>query len=153
MAPDQSFANAETVDRITQQLVWLLKTFHEERQKNGSCRDAEFWRGNFVGMKRAMFAIYGEAVKNDVLDQVRRTTNPSIPHRGPWSPTVFQRASTATRIDKLPLWEVILCSIHVTTRIALEQLFSMAQPLFVNLRREVDALSNSRFMLLRNNLP
>jgi hypothetical protein len=87
MAPDQSLANAETVDRITQQLIWLLKTFHQERQKNGSSRDAEFWRGNFVGMKRAMFAIYGEAVKNDVLDQVRRTTNLSIPHRGPLSPT------------------------------------------------------------------
>ena len=87
MAPDQSFANAETVDRITQQLVWLLQTFHEEQQRNGSSRDAEFWRGNFVGMKRAMFAIYGEAVKNDVLDRVRRTTNLSIPHRGRLSPT------------------------------------------------------------------
>ena len=37
-------------------------------------------------MKRARFAIYGEAVKNDVLERVRRTTNLSIPHRGPLSP-------------------------------------------------------------------
>ena len=86
MAPDQSFTNAETVDRITEQLVWLLNTFHEEQRRNGSSLDAEFWRGNFVGMRRAMFAIYGEAVKNDVLDRVRRTTNLSIPHRGPLSP-------------------------------------------------------------------
>ena len=53
---------------------------------------------------------------------------------------MFQRVSTATRIDQLPLWEVILNSIHVTTRIAREQLFSMAQPPLLNLRQEVDAL-------------
>jgi len=63
-----------------------LKTFHEEQHRNGSSRDAEFWRGNFGGMKRAMFAIYGEAVKNDVLDRVRRTTNPQFPI-GALSPT------------------------------------------------------------------
>jgi len=38
-------------------------------------------------MKRPMFAIYGEGVKNDVLDRVRRTTNLSIPHRGRLSST------------------------------------------------------------------
>ncbi len=36
-------------------------------------------------MKRPMFAIYGEGVKNDVLDRVRRTTNLSTPHRCPLS--------------------------------------------------------------------
>ncbi len=87
MAPNPSFANAETVDRLTQQLVWFLQAFHEERQKNGTSRKAEFWRGNFAGMNRAMFAIYGEAVKDDVLGRLRRTTNLPIPHRGPLSPT------------------------------------------------------------------
>ncbi len=38
-------------------------------------------------MNRAMFAIYGEAVKDDVLGRLRRTTNLPIPHRGPLSPT------------------------------------------------------------------
>jgi hypothetical protein len=31
MLPNPSFANAETVDRRTQQLVWFLKAFPEER--------------------------------------------------------------------------------------------------------------------------
>jgi len=53
MAPDQSFANAETVDRFTQQLVWLLKAFPEERQRNCSSRDAEFWRGKLCGHEAA----------------------------------------------------------------------------------------------------
>jgi hypothetical protein len=75
MAPNSSFASAETVDRLTQQLVWFLTAFHEERQKSGSSRAAEFWRGNFAGMKRAMFAIYGEAVKDDVMGRLRRTTS------------------------------------------------------------------------------
>lgn len=85
MAPSLSFANAETVDRLTQQLAWFLKAFHEERQKSGTSPQAEFWRGNFAGMKRAMFAIYGEAVKDDVMDRLRRTTKLPIPHRGPLS--------------------------------------------------------------------
>jgi len=59
----------------------------KERQKSGTSRKAEFWRGNFAGMNRAMFAIYGEAVKDDVLGRLRRTTNLPIPHRGPLSPT------------------------------------------------------------------
>jgi hypothetical protein len=84
---NQSFANVETVDRLAEQLAWLLKTFHEERQKSGSSRETEFWRGNFVGMKRALFAICGEAVKDDVLERLRQTTNLPIPHRGPLSPT------------------------------------------------------------------
>ncbi|HWX94883.1 MAG TPA: hypothetical protein VNY29_19885 [Terriglobales bacterium] len=87
MTPTVSFADPETVDRLTQQLVWFLKAFHEERQKSGSSRETEFWRGNFAGMKRAMFAIYGEVVKDGVLDRLRRTTNLPIPHRGPLSLT------------------------------------------------------------------
>lgn len=79
MVPNPSFANAETVDRLTQQLVWFLKAFHEERQKSGDSREAEFWRENFVGMKRAVFAIYGKAVKDDVVDRLRRTTNLPFP--------------------------------------------------------------------------
>lgn len=82
-----SFANAETVDRLTEQLVCFLKAFHEEQQKSGSSPQAEFWRGNFVGMKRAVFAIYGEVVKDDVLERLRQTTNLPIPHRGPLSST------------------------------------------------------------------
>lgn len=34
-------------------------------------------------MKRALFAIYGEAVKDDVLDRLRQTTNLSNPQPGP----------------------------------------------------------------------
>jgi hypothetical protein len=55
--PHPSFANAESVDPRTQQLVWFLKAFHEERQKSGASHETEFWRGNFAGMKGAMFAI------------------------------------------------------------------------------------------------
>jgi hypothetical protein len=87
LVPSSSFANAETVDRLTEQLVWFLKAFHEEQQKSGSSRETEFWRGNFVGMKRAVFAIYGETVKDDVLERPRQTTNLPIPHRGPLSST------------------------------------------------------------------
>lgn len=83
MAPNPNLANAASVDRLTQQLAWFLKAFHAERHKGGSSRETEFWRGNFAGMKRAMFAIYGEAVKNEVLDRLRQTTNLPIPHRGP----------------------------------------------------------------------
>jgi hypothetical protein len=38
-------------------------------------------------MQRALFAIYGEAVKGDVLDRLRQTTSLPIPQRGPLSPT------------------------------------------------------------------
>jgi hypothetical protein len=62
MLPNLNFANAETVDRLTQQLAWFLRAFHEEQQGSGVSREAEFWRGNFAGMKRAVFAIYGGKV-------------------------------------------------------------------------------------------
>jgi len=44
MVPNPSFANAETVDRLTQQLIWFLRTFHEEHQKHGASREAELAR-------------------------------------------------------------------------------------------------------------
>jgi hypothetical protein len=99
MVPNPRFAKAETVDRLTLQLVWFLKAFHEERQKTGSSPETEFWRGNFVGMKRAVFAIYGEAVKDDVLNRLRPTINLPIPPSGSVKARlVFQKASTATQI-------------------------------------------------------
>ena len=85
MVSNLSLADAEIVDRLTQQLVWFLEAFDEEQQKNSGSREAEFWRGNFVGMKRALFAIYGEAVKDDVMARLRRVTSVPIPHRGPLS--------------------------------------------------------------------
>jgi hypothetical protein len=87
MAPNPSFANAETVDRLPQQLVWFWQAFHEEPQKSGTSRKAEFWRGNRADMNWAMFAICGEAVKDDVLGRLRQTTNLPIPQRGPLGPT------------------------------------------------------------------
>ena len=81
MATNPGSADSEAVDRLTQQLVWFLKAFHEEQQKSGTSRETEFWRGNFAGMKRAMLAIYGEAVKDDVLDRLRQTTNLLIHNR------------------------------------------------------------------------
>jgi hypothetical protein len=47
-----SSPNPETVDRLTQQLGWFLAHFHEEHQKTGTRREAEFCHGNFAGMKR-----------------------------------------------------------------------------------------------------
>jgi hypothetical protein len=40
--PEPSFANAETVDRLTQQLVWFLQTFHEEHQKHAQVMKRNF---------------------------------------------------------------------------------------------------------------
>ena len=87
MAPNPSFANAETVDRLPPQLVWFWQASHEEPQNSGTSRKAEFWRGNRADMNWAMFAICGEAVKEDVLGHLRQTNNLPIPQRGPLSPT------------------------------------------------------------------
>ena len=87
MAPNPSFANAETVDRLPPQLVWFWQASHEEPQNSGTSRKAEFWRGNFADMKRAMFANCGQAVKEDVLGRLRQAANLPIPQPGPLSPT------------------------------------------------------------------
>jgi hypothetical protein len=79
MKLNQSFANAETIDRLTQQLVSLLRTFHEECGKRGCGPETEFWRGNFAGTRATLFSIYGEAVTDDVLNRVRQTTGLPIP--------------------------------------------------------------------------
>jgi hypothetical protein len=83
MKLNKSFANAETIDRLTQQLVRLSKTFHEECEKSGSSPETEFWRGNFAGTKTTLFSIYGEAVTDDVLNRAVQTTGLLIPHSGP----------------------------------------------------------------------
>lgn len=86
MKINQSLANAETIDRLTGQLVWLLRTFHEECEKSGPSPETEFWRGNFAGTKRSLFSIYGEGVTDEVLNRVRQATGLPIPHRGPLGP-------------------------------------------------------------------
>ena len=42
MVPNLSCANAETVDRLTEQLAWFMKAFHAEQRNSGVSREAEF---------------------------------------------------------------------------------------------------------------
>lgn len=46
----------------------------------------------------AVFAIYGEGVKDDVMDRLRRTTNLPMPNRGPLSLAGVPEAFEATQI-------------------------------------------------------
>jgi hypothetical protein len=52
---NKSFANAETIDRLTQQPVRMSQTFHEECEKSGSSPETELWRGNLSARRQHSF--------------------------------------------------------------------------------------------------
>ena len=63
------FQNAETIDRLVKQGELLLKTYHEEYDKDPASFHAEFLRGDFAGWRSTVHTLYGECAE-EIIDRV-----------------------------------------------------------------------------------
>ena len=74
--------NVGTLDHVSEQLSFFLKSYHAECDKNAASRETEFWRGNISGFRYAVGEIYGPEVIHGVLEDVRKNTGLEIPPIG-----------------------------------------------------------------------
>jgi len=72
-----------------EQGAYLLKTFHEEHEKNPTGRETEFCRGEIAGFRNALTNLSGTLGRQfvaHILDRVRQRTGLKIPHSGQLTP-------------------------------------------------------------------
>jgi hypothetical protein len=70
--------NAETINRLVEQGEFLLKSFHDEHQKDSAGVETEFARGELIGWRRTLHTLYGD-YGEDIVTRVVTRTRLSIP--------------------------------------------------------------------------
>ena len=70
--------NAETIHRLVEQGEFLLKSFHDEREKDPAGMETEFARGELVGWRSTLHTLYREYAE-DIVNRVIARTRLSIP--------------------------------------------------------------------------
>lgn len=70
--------NAETINRLVEQGEFLLKSFHDERQKNPAGVETEFARGELMGWRSTLHTLYRNYAE-DIVDRVVTRTRLTIP--------------------------------------------------------------------------
>ena len=65
--------NAETIHRLLEQGEFLLKSFHDEHQKDPAGMETEFARGELIGWRRTLHTLYGDYAEDIVTRVVTRT--------------------------------------------------------------------------------
>jgi hypothetical protein len=64
-----AFQNAETIHRLVEQGEFLLKSFHDEHEKDPAGVEAEFARGELLGWRSTLHVMYGDCAE-DILNRV-----------------------------------------------------------------------------------
>jgi hypothetical protein len=70
--------NAETINRLVEQGEFLLKIFHDERQKDAAGVETEFARGELLGWRSTLHTLYRDYAE-DIVDRVVARTHLTIP--------------------------------------------------------------------------
>jgi hypothetical protein len=70
--------NAETVNRLVEQGEFLLKSFHDEHQKDPAGVETEFARGELTGWRSTLHTLYRDYAE-DIVDRVVIRTRLTIP--------------------------------------------------------------------------
>ena len=70
--------NAETINRLVEQGEFLLKIFHDERQKDPAGVETEFARGELLGWRSTLHTLYRDYAE-DIVDRVVARTHLTIP--------------------------------------------------------------------------
>lgn len=65
--------NAETINRLVEQGEFLLKSFHEEHQKDPAGLETEFARGEVIGWRSTLHILYRDYAEEIVSRVVTRT--------------------------------------------------------------------------------
>ncbi len=70
--------NAETINRLVEQGEFLLKSFHDEHEKDPAGMETEFARGELVGWRSTLHTLYREYAE-DIVNRVVARTRLAIP--------------------------------------------------------------------------
>ena len=70
--------NAETINRLVEQGEFLLKSLHNEHQKDSAGVETEFARGELIGWRSTLHTLYGDYAE-DIVTRVVTRTRLSIP--------------------------------------------------------------------------
>jgi hypothetical protein len=70
--------NAETINRLVEQGELLLKSFHDERQKDPAGVETEFARGELIGWRSTLHTLYRNYAE-DIVTRVVASTHLTIP--------------------------------------------------------------------------
>ena len=70
--------NAETIDRLVDQGVILLKAFHAEYENHPTGYEAEFLRGNLTGWRSTLRTLYHDCAE-EIVERVLTQTCLPIP--------------------------------------------------------------------------
>jgi hypothetical protein len=70
--------NAETINRLVEQGEFLLKSFHDEREKDPAGMETEFARGELMGWRSTLHTLY-RGCAEDIVTRVVTRTRLSIP--------------------------------------------------------------------------
>jgi hypothetical protein len=73
--------NAETINRRVEQGEFLLKSFHDEHQKDPAGMETEFARGELIGWCSTLHTLYREYAE-DIVKRVVARTRLTIPDGG-----------------------------------------------------------------------
>jgi hypothetical protein len=65
--------NAETISRLVEQGEFLLKSFHDEHQKDPDGVETEFARGELVGWRSTLHTLYRDRAEDIVTRVITRT--------------------------------------------------------------------------------
>jgi hypothetical protein len=70
--------NAETIHRLVEQGEFLLKCFHEEREKDPAGIETEFALGELMGWRSTLHTLYRDGAE-DIVNRVVARTRLTIP--------------------------------------------------------------------------
>ena len=70
--------NAETINRLVEQGEFLLKSFHDEHQKDPAGVETEFARGELIGWRSTLHTLYRDRAE-DIVTRVATRTRLTIP--------------------------------------------------------------------------
>jgi hypothetical protein len=70
--------NAETINRLVEQGEFLLKSFHDEHEKDPAGMETEFARGELIGWRSTLHTLYRDYAE-DIVNRVVARTRLSIP--------------------------------------------------------------------------
>lgn len=70
--------NAETINRLVEQGELLLKSFHDEHQKDPAGVETEFARGELLGWRSTLHTLYRDYAE-EIVNRVEVRTSLTIP--------------------------------------------------------------------------
>jgi len=73
-----AFQNAETINRLVEQGEFLLKSFHDEHQKDPAGVETEFVRGELIGWRSTLHTLYRDYAE-DIVNRVVARTSLTLP--------------------------------------------------------------------------